>query len=68
MNQNHILHNQVYRVKYESSNGPSNQQLIRDSHESRYFVNKDHPSHYKWKDSNKNKGHNQDQAQENGNR
>jgi len=62
------LHNETYRVKYESSYGPSNQQLIRDSHESRYFVNKDHPAHYKWKDSKKNQEHQQEQEEENGRR
>jgi len=59
------LNHQDYRIKHESSDGPSNQQLIRDSHESRYFVNKDHPEHAKWKNYRKNKEHHRGQGQEN---
>jgi hypothetical protein len=43
------LHFQDYINKYESSYDPLTQTLIRDSHEPRYFVNKDHPEHYKLK-------------------
>jgi hypothetical protein len=47
------LHHQDYRAKYASSNERSNQQSIRDSHESKYFENKNHPEHSKWKDQKK---------------
>lgn len=45
------LRNQEYRTKYASSNERSNQVSIRDSHDSKYFVNKNHPEHSKWKAS-----------------
>jgi hypothetical protein len=55
------LHHQDYRAKYASSNERSNQQSIRDSHESRYFVNKNHPEHSKWKADKRNQGRHQGQ-------
>jgi len=60
------LHHQDYREKYASSNEHSNSQSIRDSHESKYFENKNHPEHSKWRDSRRNNG--QHQEQENGKR
>jgi hypothetical protein len=59
------LRNQEYKSKYGASNERSDQQSIRDSHDSRYFVNKNHPEHSKWKDNKRNKGNNN---QENGRR
>jgi hypothetical protein len=50
------LRHQEYRAKYATSNERSNQQLIRDSHESKYFVIKNHPEHSKWKDNKRNQG------------
>ena len=52
------LHHNDYKVKYVSSNVHSNQQAIRDSRDSRYFVNKNHPEHSKWKDDRKNHANN----------
>jgi hypothetical protein len=37
-----------YREKYYSYKGRHDQQLIRDSRDSKYFVNKNHPEHNKW--------------------
>jgi hypothetical protein len=50
------LHHKDFRVKYGSSNEHSNQQSIRDSNESKYFANKNHPEHSKWKESRRNQG------------
>ena len=58
------LHHQDYRAKYASSNERSNQQSIRDSHESRYFENKNHPEHSKWKEQKRNQR--KHQGQDNG--
>jgi hypothetical protein len=41
-------HPQVYRDRYASFRGAHDQQPIRDSRESRYFANKDHPQHAQW--------------------
>ena len=38
----------MYREKYSSYKGRHDQQVIRDSHDSRYFVNKNHPEHNNW--------------------
>lgn len=46
-------HPEVYRTKYASFKGHHDQQIIRNSHDSRYFEIKDHPEHNKW-----NNGHN----------
>jgi hypothetical protein len=62
------LHHQYYRERYESSDGPSNQKLIRDSRESRYYVNKDHPEHSRWKENRKNQVHREEHGIENGRR
>lgn len=37
-----------YREKYSSFKGRHDQQLIRDSKEPKYFVNKGHPEHNNW--------------------
>ncbi|HTY60049.1 MAG TPA: hypothetical protein VMF59_14605 [Bacteroidota bacterium] len=42
------LHAAVYRQRYGSFRGAHDQVAIRDSHEPRYFVNKDHPEHARW--------------------
>jgi hypothetical protein len=53
-----------YREKYSSYKGRHDQQLIRDSRDSKYFVNKNHPEHNNWvkqqknSNSNSNKGTN----------
>jgi hypothetical protein len=42
------LRDDEYRKKYESFKNRHDQEIIRDSHDSRYFVNKHHPEHDKW--------------------
>jgi hypothetical protein len=37
-----------HREKYKMFKGKKDQEVIRDSHEDKYFVNKDHPDHDKW--------------------
>jgi hypothetical protein len=44
----YLRHNE-FKARYASSNERSNQQSIRDSHETKYFENKNHPEHSKWK-------------------
>jgi hypothetical protein len=39
-----------YRDKYASFRGRHGQEYIRNSHDSRYFVNKNHPEHNRWMD------------------
>ena len=38
----------MYVDKYSIYKGRHDQQMIRDSHESKYFVNKNHPEHNNW--------------------
>jgi hypothetical protein len=38
----------MYRDQYSSFQGRHDQQPIRDSRDSRYFVNKNHPEHNNW--------------------
>ena len=38
----------MYRDKYASFRGRHGQEFIRNSHDSRYFENKNHPEHNKW--------------------
>jgi hypothetical protein len=45
------LRHKEFQAKYAASNERSNQQSIRDSHDSKYFVIKNHPEHSKWKNS-----------------
>ena len=42
-------HPDTYRARYASYKGRHDQKIIRDSHDSRYFENKNHPEHHKWK-------------------
>jgi len=42
------LNNDTYRQKYSSFKGRHDQQPIRDSKDSKYFVNKNHPQHNTW--------------------
>jgi hypothetical protein len=41
-------HHETYRAKYSSFKGRQGQQPIRDSRDSKYFVNKNHPEHNNW--------------------
>ena len=42
------IHDDNYRQKYSSFKGRHDQQPIRDSKDSKYFVNKNHPQHNTW--------------------
>jgi hypothetical protein len=46
----------VYRSQYSGYKGRHDQQIIRNSHDSRYFENKNHPQHREWNRSNNNNG------------
>jgi hypothetical protein len=43
------LHHETHSSKYVSFKGQHDQQVIRDSRDSRYFEIKEHPQHDKWK-------------------
>jgi len=47
-------HAETYRSKYAEFKGHHDQEIIRNSHDSRYYEIKDHPEHNNWK-----KGQNQ---------
>lgn len=50
INERHPYRNHIiYRDKYVSFKGHRDQQSIRDSRDSRYFINKQHPEHNNWK-------------------
>ena len=51
--------NNVNKTKYAKSNDPNNGQSIRDSRDSKYFVNKNHPQYNTWRNSQRNKKQNQ---------
>ena len=61
----YLRHNN-YKVKYASSNVHSNPQAIRDSRDSRYFVNKHHPQYNSWKNSQKNQKSRKNQKNQKG--
>jgi len=42
-------HADTYRTKYAEYKGHHDQEIIRNSHDSRYYEIKDHPEHNKWK-------------------
>ncbi len=44
----------MYRTKYAGFKGKGGQVVIRNSNEQKYFQNKNHPEHSKWKGSNGN--------------
>ena len=50
------LQHQKYKSIYNSEGGQRKQLSIRDSRDSKYYENRNHPEHSKWK--NKNKKHN----------
>jgi hypothetical protein len=49
-------HDQTYRTKYVGYKGNHSQEAIRNSQDSKYFVNKDHPQHNQWKKDNNHAG------------
>lgn len=44
---------ETYRTRYARYKGNHSQEVIRNSQDSKYFVNKDHPQHNKWVNDNK---------------
>ncbi len=54
---NPYYHADTYRTKYLSYKNNHSQEVIRNSHDSRYFENKNHPEHNKWR-GNGNNGNN----------
>jgi hypothetical protein len=48
-------HPETYRTKYSGYKGRQDQEVIRNSHDPKYFVIKDHPEHNQWK-KNQNQG------------
>ena len=55
------LHHETNQGKYASLKGQHDQSPIRDSHESKYFENKDHPEHAKYTAAHGNDNHGQDE-------
>jgi Ni/Co efflux regulator RcnB len=53
------LNHQTYKSKYGSSNERYSGQSIRDSRDSRYFANKNHPEYRNWRNSQRNHRQNQ---------
>lgn len=51
-------HDRIYRTKYAGYKDNHSQEAIRNSHDSKYFVNKDHPRHNQWKKNNSHRGKN----------
>ena len=47
------MRDREYSAKYRTSTEGSNLQSIRDSKDSKYFVNKNHPEYAKWKKNNR---------------
>lgn len=43
------MHHEVNRERYSSYKGHHEGEFIRESHDSRYWENKEHPEHEKWK-------------------
>lgn len=56
-----------YRNQYSSFKGQRDQSPIRDSHDSRYFVNKNHPQHNTWVQQQKHDNGNHNGQFKNGN-
>lgn len=57
------MHNDRYRAQYANYRGRHDQQIIRESHDERYFANPQHPQHGAWqsrhqgRDDKGNQGH-----------
>ncbi len=50
------LHHDQHVVQYAQYRGRHGQQIIRDSHEEKYFQVKDHPEHAKWRGNDHDRG------------
>src|SRR5579862_420241 len=64
------LNHKMYRDQYSTYRGRHDQEVIRDSHDNKYFANKNHPEHNTWvkqqrHDNGKGRGVNQGNKQGN---
>jgi hypothetical protein len=60
--------NRTHREQYASFKGRHDQEVIRDSRDTRYFVNKNHPQHNNWvKEQARTKGNGKGNGNGNGN-
>jgi hypothetical protein len=50
----YMRHNE-YKVKYTNYNDPSNRGSIRDSRDSKYYINRNHPEYNNWRNRNRNR-------------
>ena len=57
---------ETYRVKYLQYKGRHNQDVIRDSRDKKYFVNKNHPEHNNWVKQQNNRKHKENDNKGNG--
>lgn len=48
---------EMYRTKYSGYKNNHGQEVIRNSHDSRYFENRGHPEHNKWQRDHNNRKH-----------
>ena len=56
----------TYRTKYARFKNNHNQHIIRDSHDSRYFSNVNHPQHEQWqRERNQNSGRGNNRGRDN---
>jgi hypothetical protein len=56
----------MHREQYASFKGRHDQQPIRDSRDTKYYVNKNHPEHNNWvKQQKQNKGNGKDKGRGN---
>jgi len=62
------LRHHEYRERYVSYRGRHEQEVIRNSHESRYWENKHHPEHARWKEEHRHGGRERSHGGDNGNR
>jgi len=58
---------QMYRTKYANYRGRHDQEIIRNSHDSKYFENKGHPEYKNWKKEQDQRGGNEGKGRGRGN-
>ena len=58
------MHADVYREKYAVYKGHHDQQVIRDSHDPKYYVIKEHPDHGKYKGEERHEEHKEEHHHE----
>jgi hypothetical protein len=57
---------EMYRSQYGGYRGRHDQEIIRNSHDSRYFENKNHPQHREWRRNNNGRNNNNGNNNNNG--